>query len=388
MHVIQLLPELNEGGVERSVVELNRELVLQGIASTVISRGGRLVRDIEGAGGRHVALDLCSKNLLTVPWRVYRLRQTLAKLKPDIVHVNSRVPAWLLRFANRTLRLPVVSTIHGFNSVNVYSRIMTHADRLFCVSPAVKAHVQTHYGVPDRILHVVPCGLNPAAFDPARLNAGFLTHFRREQELDGRFVVTTVGRITPLKDYETFIRGIAAVRQTLPNVLGLIAGGTRADKQEYHERLQSLVRELHVQDAVRFVGSQSNMAEIYRLSHAVVSCSRRPEGFGLTLIEALAMERPVIATRHGGAREIVREGRNGLLFAPGNAPELAAALIDLHGRSFTGLRDDVVTRFSLATTTRSTLAVYRGLLAERAPAAEPAGILVPGRTVALADSRV
>ena len=156
MHVVHLLPELNEGGVERSVVELNRELVRAGVESTVISRGGKLVPIVEAAGGRHVWLDICSKSLLTVPWRVYQLRRMLATLKPDVVHVNSRVPAWLLRFANRRLRLPVVSTVHGFNSVNAYSRIMVRGDRLICVSQAVKDHVQKQYGVAASAMRVVP----------------------------------------------------------------------------------------------------------------------------------------------------------------------------------------------------------------------------------------
>ena len=102
MHVVQLLPALHEGGVERGVVEMNRELVRRGVTSTVISRGGRLVPEIEAAGGRHVTLDVGSKNPLTVPLRARRLRQALTKLRPDLVHVRSRVPAWLLQLKERT----------------------------------------------------------------------------------------------------------------------------------------------------------------------------------------------------------------------------------------------------------------------------------------------
>lgn len=363
MHIVQILPELQEGGVERGVVETNRELVRRGVTSTVISRGGRLAAAIEAGGGRHVALDVCSKNLFTTPVRAWRLRQALAELHPDVVHVRSRFPAWLLRFANRRLRLPVVSTVHGFNRVNAYSRIMTRADRVICVSHAIKTFVQQHYGTPEERLRVIHRGVDAMAFDPARLDMAFIERFRREQSLAGHFVATSIGRITPLKDYETFIRGVAAARREVPNLVGVIVGGTRADRRGYEARLHALTRELDMAGAIRFVGSQQAMPEICALSHVIVSCSAKPESFGRTLTEALAMDRPVIASAHGGALEIVRDGQDGLLFAPGDAAGLARCLVAVSRRTFTGLRADALSRFSLDAMVEKTLAVYLELLA-------------------------
>ena len=364
MHIVQLLPELNEGGVERGVVEVNRELVRRGVASTVISAGGRLVARIEADGGRHAACDVCSKNPLTFAWRSRKLRRLLAALAPDLVHVRSRVPAWLLRAANRDLRLPVVTTVHGLNHPGVYSRILTRADRVICVSRAVRDHLQRHYGTPDAVLRVIHRGLDPSAFDPARLDAAFLERFRREHGLEGRFVAVSVGRLTPLKDYETFIRGVAAARREAPEILGLIVGGSRAGRGGYAARLRSLVAAADA-DAVRFAGSQQAMAEVYTLSDVAVSCSRKPESFGRTLVEALAMETPVIATAHGGALEIVREGVDGFLFPPGDADALARRLLEVRGRTFANLRTDALARFSLDRMVDATLAVYREVLAGR-----------------------
>ena len=362
MHVIQLLPELNEGGVERGVVEMNRELIRRGVTSTVISCGGRLVAEIEAAGGHHVTLDVGGKNPFTAWQRARQLRQTLAKLHPDIVHVRSRLPAWLLRIANRRLHLPVVSTVHGINSVSAYSRIMTRADRVICVSHAVRDHLQLHYGTPDTVLRVIHRGLDAAAFDPARVDAAFLANFRQEHQLAGCFVATSVGRITPLKDYETFVRGVALARQEIPNLVGVIVGGTHNRRQDYAKRLHALVHELGLAEIIRFAGSQRHMHGVYMLSDVIVSCSSKPESFGRTLTEALAMERPVIATAHGGALEIVREGQNGLLFPPGDAPALARCLIAASQRTFTGLRADVLRRFALDAMVEQTLAVYREVL--------------------------
>jgi len=362
MHVVQLLPELHEGGVERGVVEINRELVRRGVTSSVISRGGRLAAEIEAAGGRHVPLDICSKNPLTALWRARLLRQALTVLRPDLVHVRSRVPAWLLRIANRRLLLPVVSTVHGFNHVSAYSRIMTRADRVICVSQAICDHLQQHYKLPASVMRVIYRGVDETLFDSARLDAEFMARFRREHDLSGRFVATSVGRITPLKDYETFIRGVAAALQEVPDLVGVIVGGTRMDRGGYEARLHALVRELGIGSAIRFVGSQGAMPEIYAMSGVIVSCSAKPESFGRTLAEALAMDRPVIATAHGGALEIVRDGQNGLLFPPGDTAALARCLVAVRQRAFTGLRADALSRFSLANMVENTLAVYHEVL--------------------------
>jgi len=362
MHVVQLLPELNQGGVERGVVEFNRELVRRGHQSTVISAGGQLVGEIERDGGAHVALDVRSKNPLTAPARALRLRRLLRDLVPGILHARSRVPAWLCRFANRGLGIPFVTTVHGFNSVGRYSAIMTQGDAVICVSNPVKAYIQRHYQTPDARITVIHRGIDPAEFDPARLDRAWMEGFRAEHGLAGRYVVAAVGRITELKDYETFIRAIAGLPRTDPEPLGLIVGGAWGDKQGYLEQLRGLVRELGAEGRIVFAGSQRNMAEVYALSDLLVSSSKQPESFGRTLIEAMAMGTPVIAAAHGGALDIVQEGVSGLLFRPGDAGDLARQIERARGMAFGDLRGYVLERFTLERMVEQTLAVYAHLL--------------------------
>ena len=136
--------------------------------SIVISKGGRLAEQIRREGGEHVAFDVCSKNPLTAPLRVVRLEKVLRQLHPDILHARSRVPAWLAYFANRSLRIPFVTTVHGFNSVNPYSRVMTYGDRVICVSNAIRDHIRHHYRVSDGKIVVIPRGVDLEQFDPGR----------------------------------------------------------------------------------------------------------------------------------------------------------------------------------------------------------------------------
>jgi len=372
MHILQILPALNEGGVERGTVELSRELVRRGHTSTVISSGGRLAEQLERDGARHVTLDVKSKNPLTALTRYRELRRALAEIKPDIVHFRSRVPGWLFVLANRALRLPFVSTVHGFNSVSAYSKVMTRGMRVICPGTAVAEHIRTHYATPPEKIRVIHRGLDTAFFDPARLDTEFMAEFRRQYDLDNRFVVLAVGRVTQLKGYDVLLRATALTRAHVPNIKTVIVGGVDPARSAYGKDLRRLVRELELDAHVVFAGSQSRLAEIYACGDVLVSANRdKPEAFGRSMAEALAMGCPVIATRFGGSLDIVREGVNGWLVEPGDARQLAERLAQVPSAGFTGLRDDALRRFSLQRMVESTLAVYDEVLAETSPTTAP-----------------
>ena len=357
MRIVQLLPELNEGGVERGTVDLSRELVRKGYESIVISNGGKLVEQVKTDGGIHITFDVCSKNPFTAFFRIKRLRRLLKELNPDIIHARSRVPAWLAYAANKTLCIHFVTTVHGFNSVSPYSKIMSMGDHVICVSNSIKEYIQSHYKTPDSKITIIPRGIDLKKFNPENVDHDFMESFSNQYELKDKFVVTVVGRITQLKDIETFIRAIAKVKETMPNVKALIIGGVREDKQGYFESLKALVQELHLDDEVVFTGSQSNVAEIYALSDVVVSTSKKPESFGRSVAEAIAMNIPVIATNHGGVLDIIREGIDGYFVPIGNPEILKNTILQAKGLRFDGfgyIRDS----FSLSQMVEKTLEVY------------------------------
>ena len=365
MRIVQLLPELNEGGVERGTVELSRELVKLGHESIVLSNGGKLASQIEADGGRHMLFDLCSKNPLTAFGRALRLRKLLTELQPDIIHARSRVPAWLAYLANKSLNIPFVTTVHGFNSVSPYSKIMTAGDRVICVSNAVKEYIVKHYETDEAKITVIPRGIDLVKFNPVDVDHEFMEEFSKRYGLEGRVVVSIVGRITQLKDLETLIRAVSIVKGTVPNVMALIVGGVREDKQNYFKSLQDLVVELELEKHVVFTGSQSNVAEIYALSDVVVSSSKKPETFGRSVAEAIAMNTPVIATRHGGVLDIVLEGVNGLFVDIGDEKALSEKIIEARTLKFDGY-EYVKSHFSLAQMVEKTLKVYNDLHEQQA----------------------
>lgn len=361
MRIVQLLPELNEGGVERGVVELNREYVKLGIESYVISAGGKLENQINLDGGTFIKFDVCSKNIFTTFSRINGLKKILKEINPNIIHVRSRVPAWLVYFANKSLKIKVVSTVHGFNSVGFYSSIMQKADAVICVSNSIKEYIQKHYQTSESKITVIPRGIDLQLFNEKNIDNRFIENFKKEFNLENKFIVSSVGRVTQLKDYETFIKAILIVKNELPNIVGLIVGGVRSDKEDYLNSLKNLIKKLALEDNIIFTGSQSKIEQIYALSDVVISSSKKPESFGRAVAEAICMNKPVIATNHGGVKDIIIENENGFFFEVGDDKELAKNILKSRNLKFNGY-NYIYSNFSLENMLNKTIEVYKRLV--------------------------
>ncbi len=366
MKILQILPSLDDGGVERGTVDSNRLYVEAGHESWVISAGGKRVADIERDGGKHLTVDVKSKNPLTALPRMLALRKAIRKIRPDIIHYRSRVPGWLTLWANRAkdLRLPVVSTMHGLNHRCFYSSVMVRADRVICVSTAGLAFINENYPwVKAEKIQVIPRGVDVEMFAPETLDRTWMDAFIREHNLEGKFIATAVGRVSALKGIDTLVRAAAALKDDMPEFAVLVVGGPQKNQEHVMDDLHALAAELGVSDRVHFVGSQRKIPEIAALSNVVCSCNtKKPESFGRTVAEALAMNTPVIAAKHGGVLDIIRDGVDGYFYEPGNAEALAAALRQVKANSFGDLRTHILENFTAECLAKATLALYQDLL--------------------------
>lgn len=317
--VVQTLPALDSGGVERGTLEVGRALVAAGHRSIVISAGGRLVPQLEREGSEHVTWDIGRKSLWTLRL-VPRLRRFLLDNHVDILHLRSRLPAWVGYLAWRGMdpaaRPRLVTTVHGLYSVNRYSAIMTRGERVIAVSETVREYILTHYPAcdPARIV-VIPRGIDRAEYPyNFRPDADWLTAWQRQYpHLAGQRLITLPGRITRLKGHEDFIRLISRLRARGLDVHGLIVGGAEAKKRAYLEALQTQVARAGLEEAITFTGQRADLREILAISDLVLSLSTQPESFGRTVLEALSLGVPVAGYDHGGVGEQLRhllpEGR-------------------------------------------------------------------------------
>ena len=364
MKVLQVLPNLNSGGVERGTVEFARELVHQGHQSLVMSNGGRLVEQLEAEGSRHISLPVHKKSLWSL--RLVRpLRELLQTLQPDIIHVRSRAPAWLIWLAWRALpagsRPRLVSTFHGLYSVNFYSAVMARAEHIIAISKCVEAYVRANYSVPAERMTVIQRGVDVDAFTARPPDGDWLSQLHQAfPQLAGKMLILMPGRLSRWKGQEAFLQMMVRLRQIAPECHGVIVGDAEPKKAHYRQELEQQAQALGLTDSVTFVGHRSDIAEFYRLAQVVCHMSNKPEPFGRTLTEALACGTPVVAFNRGGASESLSACFPEGLVTPDDLTAFAQKVASLTGPK---PAIEVKPAFTMSNQIESTLAVYRQLLA-------------------------
>jgi glycosyltransferase involved in cell wall biosynthesis len=317
---VQLLPALNAGGVERSTLEIGYALFLAGQHSVVVSAGGRLVEKLQAEGSEHVAIAIGRKSIGTLR-HVWTLRRLFRELRPDIVHARSRLPAWLARIALATMPRPrphFVTTVHGLNSPGIYSSILTRGERVICVSNTVRDHVLRHWPRTESArLEVIPRGVDPAEFpfgfqpDEAWKEA----FFGEFPTLRGGMLLTLPGRGTRLKGHHDAIDLLTGLRARGLDCRLLLLGARQAGREAYVAELEHLAQARGVSAHVVISAARKDVSEIYAVSSLVLQLSRKPEAFGRTVLEALALCRPVLGYAHGGVGELLAE-----LYPDGRSP--------------------------------------------------------------------
>lgn len=312
--VVQLLPALASGGVERSTIEIAQALVRAGHRALVVSKGGRLVPALEAVGGEHVELDIGAKSLATLT-RVGALRRIINDAGADIVHARSRLPAWLGRFAlggmPTTTRPYWVTTVHGLNSPSRYSAVMTTGERVICVSRTVRDYVLRHYPSTDPAkLRVIPRGIDIADF-PRRDGVDLAARMQLAMQHpalggDGPLLLLP-GRGTRLKGHADALTLLSRMRTQGVDARLWMPGAREPGREAYVAELEAEAAKTGCADALAITAPTSSIAEAYAMSDVVLQLSRKPETFGRTVIEALSVGAPVVGWAHGGVGELLHE---------------------------------------------------------------------------------
>jgi len=370
--ILQVLPSLVTGGVERGTVDVAAAVVAAGGRAVVASQGGPMVRELLRAGAEHVELPLQSKNP-AVMWRnAGRLAALIEDRGVDLVHARSRAPAWSARAAARRTGRPFVTTFHGtYNAGNAlkrrYNAVMASGDRVIAISHFIAGHAARLYDVPEERIRVIHRGVDTARFDPAAVSADRVAALAAEWRLpEAARVVLLPGRLTRWKGQALLIEAMG--RLARPGLCCVLVGSDQG-RHAYRQELERLAAARGLAEAVRIVGECRDMPAACLLSDMVVSASTDPEGFGRVMAEAGAMGRPVVAAAHGAAPEIVVEGETGLLFVPSDPDSLARAIdrvlaLSADERSALAARaaDRVRACFTNTAMCDKTLAVYAELL--------------------------
>ena len=371
--ILQVLPALGTGGVERGTIEMTEAIAGCGGIALVASAGGAQEPLIRRAGGRHITLPLDTKN----PWAIWRNAAKLATLiraeGVSIVHARSRGPAWSAKLACRRTGAHFMTTHHGTYSENLpfkrrYNAVMASGERVIAASRFIAGLIEQRYGTDPRHIRIIPRGVDTAIFDPDVVSPGRIARLATSWRLpDGVTTVLLPGRLREWKGQSVLLDAIA--RMTRKDVCCVLVGGGDA---RITSRLIRQAERLGISDRIRLVGNSDDMPAVLMLADVVIHASTAPEAFGRVVIEAQAMGRLVIASDLGGPVETVEDGVTGWRVPPGDADALAITIdhaLSLPQADRLGMeeaaRASVLRSYTKQAMQEATLDVYEELLAGR-----------------------
>jgi len=337
--ILQIVPELDTGGAELSAVEIGEAIVRASGRSLIATEGGRLVGIAESQGSEVLHFPAATKN----PWRlamnVRRLENIVRSENVDLIHGRSRAPAWSALWAARRLNRPFVTTYHGAYSERgalkrLYNSVMARGDRVIANSHFTAQLIQDRYQISQDRVRVIHRGVD-RSFARGRVDAARITKLRQRWGIaENARIVLLAARLTDWKGQQVLISAATklAQEQQLSDTVVVLAGDDQG-RQAYKAQLAGQISAGNLNEHVRLVGHESDMAAAFAAAFVTVVASTKPEAFGRSATEAQALGCPVIATRLGAPQETVlsppacsAEAMTGWLVAPGNVEELAERL--------------------------------------------------------------
>ena len=329
--IVQIVPQMNRGGVERGTVEIAEAISARGWKAVVICNGGRMENQLRRAGAEVYTLPVDTKNPMKWPAVRRRLKAVLLSVGADIVHVRSRAPAWIALPLTRAMGIHSISTIHSkFVPQNfvkrIYNQKMLTADGIIAISDYVKSVITSHYSeaVSEKAIQVIHRGVDLDVFDPAKVSQHRIVRLSETLNLpDDGPVVMLPARATEWKGHAPLIEAVARLEAKDVTLLLLGAGDGHS---RFIERLRALAIKTGLDGRLRIASGTDDMPAALMLADVVAMPSTIPEPFGRVALEAQAMGRPVVAFKHGGAIESIQEGETGWLAEPNNVEDLARCL--------------------------------------------------------------
>ena len=384
--VLIATPTLDAGAADEGAVDLAAILTSAGHRPLVASRGGRLEPRLAAVGGELIRLDVASRNPLTIARNATRLRAVIRARHCDVVHAHGRAAAWSALTAARLAGIPFLTTWHkGFREQNglkrFYNGVMARGDRVIAPSDQIAELIVARHRVPWERIAVIPSAVDVGEFDPTALTVERITAARRAWGVKADTKVILIpGRMLRRKGHHVAVQAARRLKDMGLKDFMFVFAGEDQGRSRYCGELWDLVLATDTADVVRMAPSPDDVAAAYGAATAVVSAAIQPEGLQRTLLEALAMARPVVVSDLAAGRDIVlappvvaEERMTGMRCPAGDAAALATALVRLlsmpdAARRAIGRRgrEWAANHCAPQTVASQTLAVYAGVTAAHA----------------------
>ena len=328
--IIQILPALNNGGVERGTIEMAEAILNAGGRAVIISSGGLMESKLARMGAEHIKLSVDSKNIFKILNNRRHLKTLLASMRPDVVHIRSRAPAWSGLNVAKKLGIPVVTTIHGRFKAStflkkIYNGIMVKSDHIIVISNYVENLVRQQFPQAASKISVIHRGVDIDLFNPKSVSSHRVVNMSEQLMIpDGVPVVMLPARPTAWKGMSVLVDAMGLIKDE--NFLLLLVGAGDGSQDLQHNLIKNINR-VGLMEKAKLTETISDMPAGLMLADVVVMPSTTPEPFGRIAVEASAMGCPVVAFNHGGATESIVNGVTGWLAEPVNPRSLADAIL-------------------------------------------------------------
>ena len=371
--IAQILPAMESGGVERDTFHTAMAIRDAGFNSIVISEGGVLAERLKRHGVTHLTLPVASKNPLIMYTNKFAIEKAIKKYNIKILHARSRAPAYSAYWAAKNTGIKLITTFHGcyklgmFGLKKKYNSIMAKGDIVTAVSDFVKNYIVKNYPIAAENVKVIKDGVDLATFSAEKVSIERRLKTLEDFGIDsGKKIILLPSRMTAIKGQSMFIKAVANLAKRRDDFVCLLMGKA---KESYRQKIASLIEKNNLQKIVRILGAFNDISAAYMCSDIVVSSTIVPEAFGLTIAEAQAMGRIVVAPDFGGTAEIVHDGADGFLYKIADVNALEKALdtalsLDSGYRQLISTKavDNIKNNFTIDKTSSETVALYHSVL--------------------------
>jgi glycosyltransferase involved in cell wall biosynthesis len=385
--VVQVIPDLQPGGTVNHAIEIAEALTRAKHRAVIVSEGGRLESAASRAGATVIKLPVASKNPTQMYANAKKLAELSRDLDADLLHAQSRAPAWSCLVANKISKVPFIATYDGsFSERNplkrFYNSVMVRGARVIAPGERLAKMVEERYGTAREKISVVPNAIDFEAFNPSLIDPARRASLASEWGLEAKDrVILLPGRLTRPKAPHLLVEAASRLREAGLKDFICVFAGEHPQRSGYTGELWDQVHQLGLSNRIRFAGHTEDMLSAYSLADIVVCTSVSQGGHRRAVLEAQAMGVPVAVSDSENGDEMVRAApyipdarSTGVLYRSGDASELAQTLFKLlamgaPARRAMGVRgrEWIAAQFSKETFAERLLAVYRDVAKKPAP---------------------
>ena len=376
--ILQIIPNMEIGGAERTVLEITSFIKDTEFSSLVLTSGGKLIGELEKENIEVIKLKIDKKNPNSIIKNFFLFIKIFREKKIDLIHVRSRAPAWSAIFAAKKIGIPALTTWHGHVSNSsfikkIYNSIMLKGDAVIANSAYTAERISKIYNIDLNKIDIISRGVNVEAFEGSKFSNTEISNMRKMWSVDdNKIIILFPARLTRWKGHLVTIEAINLLKKEkfFDHVIFLFAG-EKAGAENYIKKLNSIITKFKLQENIKLVERIENMSLAYLASDIVLSPSIEPEPFGRIPIEAQAAGKTIIASDHGAVKDTIKNGNNftGFKVKPNDPQALSIAIkqsITMDKKDLTKMHEraisNVKNNFSLENMCKKTLEVYKRLL--------------------------